>query len=74
MRFLLHLRECLNHELVEHPLSRFQWYRKLRGGRWELHYIDWPVCSDLWLPMKDERRWPISRPSLSRGIPLVEDW
>lgn len=30
-------------------LSMFQWYRKLRGGHWELWWIDAPVSSHVWL-------------------------
>jgi hypothetical protein len=32
--------------------DRFQWYRKLAGGKWELWYVDHPVCSDIWHDVK----------------------
>ena len=43
-------------------LSMFQWYRKLRGGHWELWWIDAPVSSHVWL-QKDHHD---VRPGLGR--------
>jgi hypothetical protein len=29
-------------------LSKFKWFRCLAGGKWELWWVDVPVCSDIW--------------------------
>ena len=54
-------------------LSRFQWYRRLHGGRWERHWID--VCNSyIWLSMHPDRCWPKYRQPCSWGIPVIEDY
>jgi hypothetical protein len=54
-------------------LSRFRWYRKWYGGRWEYHWID--ICHGaLWLDMTRPRVWPLHRQPCSVGAPLIEDY
>lgn len=54
-------------------LSRFRWYRRWYGGRWERHFID--VCmSFIWLPMKRPKVWPEYRQACSVGTPTIEDY
>lgn len=37
----------------QHRLSRFQWYRRWYGGRWEYWFID--ICyKSMWLPMRKD--------------------
>lgn len=58
----------------KHQLSRFQWYRRWYGGRWERHWID--ICgSYIWLDMDDDpaRQWPAYRQPCSFGAPTIED-
>lgn len=35
--------------MIDHILSNYQWYRKLKGGRWEQWYIGYHVYETLWL-------------------------
>lgn len=58
---------------LDHWLSRFKWWRRWRGGRWERWFIDTPVGSWLWFR---NPRWPAAdpRPGLGRGLPDVETW
>ena len=57
---------------VDHWLSRFRWYRRRRGGRWERWFIDTPVGSWLWF--RDPCWYPEDRPGLGRGAPVVEEY
>jgi hypothetical protein len=58
---------------VQHWFSRFRWYRRYIGGRWEYHFID--ICTaSMWLPMNPQRCWPEYRQPCSVGAPIVEDW
>ena len=58
----------------------WRWYRRLRGGRWELWYVE--CCrTDIWHRISDYDRDPRSwysvhgRPTpVCRGIPTVEEW
>lgn len=56
----------------DHWLSRFRWYRRWRGGRWQRWWIDTPVASDMWFHNPDWGR--DDRPGLGRGIPDEEDY
>lgn len=53
------------------PLSKFQWYRKWYGGRWELWYID-ECMADIWFHEKS--LYNGQRPMSSRGTPVIEDY
>jgi hypothetical protein len=53
---------------ADHYLSRFRWYRRRRGGRWEWWFIDTPVGSWMWF------RNEVGRPGLGRGLPDVEEY
>ena len=56
-------------------LSRFRWYRRRKGGRWEYHFID--MCrASMWLHMRPEpeRQWPLYRQPCSVGVPIIEDY
>lgn len=54
-------------------LHRYQWYRRMYGGRWENHFID--IClAFIWLPMRADRKWPEYRQPCSVGVPLIEDY
>lgn len=54
--------------MISYFLSGFRWYRKMKGGRWEKWFIDFPVGSDIWFHNLDER------PGLARGLPEIEDY
>ena len=56
-------------------LSRFKWYRRWYGGRWERHWIDICRCF-IWLPMSSDpaRQWPAYSQPCSVGTPIVEDY
>lgn len=57
----------------DYLFSRFQWYRKWHGGRWEYWYIE--LCySFIWLRMPKGKGWPESGPCSGRGTPLIEDY
>ena len=58
---------------IKHWFSRYQWYRRWYGGRWEYHWID-ICCSAMWLEMTPPRIWPAYRQPCSVGTPIVEDW
>lgn len=54
-------------------LSRFQWYRKWYGGRWERWYIE--MChSVMWLNMRRDRCYPEFVPCSGRCTPTIEDY
>lgn len=36
-------------DLLDVFLSGFRWYRRMRGGHWELVYVRPPVSSDIWV-------------------------
>ena len=58
---------------IDCALSRFQWYRRYVGGRWEYHWID--ICaSSMWLSMAPGKYWPEYRQPCSHGTPVIEDW
>lgn len=66
----------------------WQWVRKLLGGRWELWYLDAPICSALWFRVR--HRFEVHTPEgrygftitssshphpLARGNPIAfEEW
>ena len=53
--------------------GEFRWFRRWWGGRWELWYVDVPVCSRIW----HWREQPLKRDrpnGLCRGTPTVEDY
>lgn len=53
--------------------SRWQWYRRWYGGRWEYHFID--IChSSMWLDMAPNKHWPDYREPCSHGTPTIEDY
>ena len=58
---MLRLADCL--------FAEFRWYRWLRGGHWERWYIDYPVCSAMWLQQAHG-----VRPGLGQGTPACEQW
>lgn len=54
-------------------LSRWQWYRRWRGGHWECWYLDVPVAAMSWFhnePFATNG----TRPGLGRGTPIIEDY
>lgn len=56
-----------------YPLSRFQWYRKWYGGRWEYWYIE--LCySFVWIRRDPGHYYPTHYPCSGRGTPIIEDW
>jgi hypothetical protein len=58
---------------VDYMLSRFQWYRRYIGGRWENHFID--ICNArMWFLMDPGMCWPDYEQPCSRGAPIIEDW
>lgn len=58
---------------MKHFLSKYQWYRRWHGGRWENHWID--ICgSFIWLDMRKDRCWPEYRQPCSFVTPIIEDY
>lgn len=51
--------------------SNFKWYRRWYGGIWEKWSIDYPVCSDIWMPRDTIKS---NSPPLGRGTPKIEIW
>jgi hypothetical protein len=52
-------------------LSKYRWYRRWYGGRWEKWCTDHPVCSDIWYNDCVEGERPCV---LCRGTPVIEDY
>jgi hypothetical protein len=57
--------------MFEYSLSKFRWYRRLRGGRWELWFIDTPVGVEMWF---QEDHSDGSRPGLGVMCCAVETY
>lgn len=55
-------------------LSDYQWYRRAYGGHWELWYIDHPICSSMWLDVKQCSVGTSYREPGWRGSPRCENW
>jgi hypothetical protein len=55
-------------------LRRYRWYRRWHGGRWELWYVDFPICEPIWHEIEDRQLREGYRPGLCRGTPAIEDW
>lgn len=53
--------------------SRYQWYRRWFGGRWEYHWIT-VTSSAMWLEMEPGKCWPEYRQPCSMGTPIIEDY
>lgn len=52
----------------------FRWYRKWRGGKWELWWVDVVYC-DSWHPVTEFSRIAGVRPTaICRGTPTEENW
>ena len=58
---------------MRYLLSKYQWYRRWYGGRWEYHWIS-VTTSAMWLEMQPGKCWPEYRQPCSMGTPIVEDW
>jgi len=58
---------------IKHYLSKYKWYRKWYGGRWEYHWIDICCCA-MWLDMTPPRMWPEYTQPCSHGTPIIENW
>ena len=54
---------------MDHLLSGFRWYRRLRGGHWERWWVDPPVACDLWLQNPHGHR-----PGMCHGTPVCEEY
>ncbi len=54
--------------------ARFQWFRRWIGGRWELWWVDHPVCAEVWhwRDLGDNLENPPT--CICRGVPLIEDY
>ncbi|MNC78006.1 hypothetical protein D3C75_1301160 [compost metagenome] len=50
-------------------LSRFKWYRRLRGGRWECWYMD-EVYGGVWF--HNPVGYPKRPHGMCRGTPTIE--
>ena len=48
--------------------AHWEWFRKTWGGRWELWWVDVPVCSEIWHEDCREGERPTS---ICRGIPIA---
>lgn len=56
-------------------LSKFRFYRKWWGGHWELWWVDFPVCSEVWHDLNQCSLEAKKRPyGLLRGTPVCEDY
>lgn len=64
----------LRHTLLDVLFCGFRWWRRLRGGKWELWWVD-IVHSDSWHPVTEFSRITGSRPTaICRGTAVEEDW
>ncbi len=61
--------------LLDSFFDRFRWYRRWRGGKWELWYVDDPMHADIWHQVPEFARISGERPNpICRGTPKEEDW
>jgi hypothetical protein len=69
---------CVPVWIVVSALEHCRWYRRWRGGHWELWWVDDPIGAQVWhhLPCCHKEATTFSgRPStLCRGTPLCEDY
>ena len=59
--------------LLDSLLARFEWFRRLRGGKWMHAHVDFPVCSTLWMKVPDHAT-PEYREAGWRGRPNFRDY
>ena len=57
----------------KHYLSKYRFYRRWYGGRWEKHFIDICGCY-IWLDMKRPNVWPEYRQPCSVWLEELEDY
>jgi hypothetical protein len=55
-------------------LTNYQWFRRFVGGKWELWWVDSPVCSYVWHDVLEFSRVCGERPPLCRGTVTEENW
>jgi hypothetical protein len=56
-------------------LDRFRWYRRLRGGHWELWFVEPPVASFSWVRQPGCARNDAKlRPGMCHDLHSCEDW
>lgn len=60
--------------IIEYCFDRYQWYRRMVGGHWELWILDFPVCGEMWHQVQDCHLVSGTRPPLARGTPVCESW
>lgn len=64
------------HSILVSVLSlwKFRFYRRWWGGHWELWWVDFPVCSEIWHDVKKCTIETKKRPNgLLRGTPVCEE-
>jgi len=55
--------------------SGFRWARRLVGGKWELWWVDAPVCAEVWHDVEEWSSRTGRRPTcLCRGTPRCEEY
>lgn len=61
--------------LIRSFLSKYRWYRRWYGGRWECYWIE-ATGSFIWhdMPRNPLYWYPSTRPVESRGTPEIEDY
>lgn len=56
-------------------LYKYQFYRKWWGGHWELWWVDFPICSEIWHDVEKSSTETGERPyPLLRGTPVCEQY
>ena len=67
--------KCVVMRFIEVWFSNYRWARKLIGGHWERHWVDFPVCSDIWHKVDKCGKVTGRRPTaICRGAPTCEDY
>lgn len=54
--------------------TRYQWFRKWRGGRWELWWVDSPINAAVWHHRSVEEDMDQRPTAICRGTPIIEDY
>ncbi len=52
----------------------YQWFRRWIGGRWELWWVDQPVCAQVWHYGDPEDDFTQRPTCICRGVPTIEDY
>ena len=70
LNFLYYFLAIISCDIVQ--ATSWKWYRKAFEGHWEQWWIDFPICSTMWLDVKGCHK-DYGRPPLARGTPICEE-